>query len=96
MSLKGGGAPVITRSDGFSSVVVIPSPDTSHQIVGTLDTLNPITGNVGDETRTIQFDTVAPVVTNTQMYVMYVLADGATGNGYRIGPLAEIVLQVTP
>ena len=93
---KGWGAPVITRSDGFSSVVVIPSPDTSHQIVGTLDILNPITGNGGDVARTIQFDTVAPVVTNTQMYVMYVLADGETGNGYRIGPLAEIVLQVTP
>jgi len=93
---KGWGAPVVTRSDGFSSVIVIPSADTSHQIVGTLDTLNPITGNLGDEARTIQFDTVAPVVTNTQMYVMYILADGQTGNGYRIGPLAEIVLQVTP
>ena len=93
---KGWGAPVVTRSDGFSSVNVIPSADSSHQIVATLDPLNPITGNLGDEARTIQFDTVAPVVTNTQMYVMYILADGQTGNGYRVGPLAEIVLQVTP
>jgi len=93
---KGWGEPVVTKSDGFSSVNVIPSADSSHQIVGTLDILDPITGNIGDEARTIEFDTVAPVVTNTQMYVMYILADGQTGNGYRVGPLAEIVLQVTP
>ena len=93
---KGWGAPVVTRSDGFSSVIVIPNADTSHQIVGTLDPLNPISGNPGDEARTIQFDTVAPVVTNTQMYVMYILADGQTANEHRIGPLSEVVLHVIP
>lgn len=93
---KGWGAPAITRSDGFSSVNVIPNADTSHQIIGTLDILDPISGMPGDEARTIEFQTTAPVVTNTQMYVMYMLADGQTKNGFRIGPLTEAVLQVTP
>jgi len=93
---KGWSQPTISRSDGFISVNVIPNPDTSYQIVGTLDSADNISGTAGDEARTIQFVSTPPVITNTQMYVMYMLADGNTANGWRIGPLAEVVLQVIP
>jgi len=69
--------------------------DTSSQIIGILD--NDLTsGGV-----TIQFDATAPTVENTQMYVMYLLADGTTddfgsGSDFTIGPLQEAVLQVIP
>jgi len=35
-------------------------------------------------------------VTTTQMYVMYMLANGVTDSGWTLGPLAEIILQVVP
>jgi archaellum component FlaF (FlaF/FlaG flagellin family) len=93
---KGWSQPTISRSDGFISVNVIPNPDSSHQIIGTLDSADDISGTLGDESRTIEFVTTPPVITNTQMYVMYMLADGNTGNGWRLGPLTEVVLQVVP
>jgi hypothetical protein len=65
--------------------------DGSTQIVGT------ITSNLGDvnnQADTITFSAKAPNITNDQMYVMYVLAQGQTNNVFSIGPLAEIVLQV--
>jgi hypothetical protein len=65
--------------------------DGSSQIVGT------ITSNLGDAANfadTIEFSARAPSITNDQMYVMYVLAQGQTNNIFSIGPLAEIVLQV--
>lgn len=75
--------------------------DTSSQIIGTLN--SPLDGNgpAGLEGKTIQFRAIAPNVTNTQMYVMYVLGDGKITNGnpsqdFTIGPLSEIVLQVVP
>jgi len=65
--------------------------DTSSQIIGTLNT--PL--NTGGAT--IQFDATAPTVTNAQMYVMYLLADGSIdGGSFGIGPLQEAVLQVVP
>ena len=75
--------------------------DSSSQIIGTLNAPLDGSGTVGLEGNTIQFQATAPTVTNTQMYVMYVLADGKVSNGipaqdFGIGPLAEVVLQVVP
>jgi hypothetical protein len=68
--------------------------DTSSQIVGTL--LGDITGS-GSVAKTIKFRATAPEVESTQMYVMYILADGTvTDEDFTLGPLAEIVLQVVP
>jgi hypothetical protein len=66
-------------------------PDTSSQIVATL--LNPMS----DGGKTIQFDATAPTVTNEQMYVMYILADGTTSDqNFSLGPLSEVILKVRP
>ena len=65
--------------------------DTSSQIIGTLDS-DLASGGV-----TVEFSATAPTVTNDQMYVMYLLADGSVDNGsFTIGPLQEAVLQVIP
>ena len=65
--------------------------DTSSQIIGVL---NAPLSNGG---KTIQFVATAPVVTNTQMYIMYILGDGGIDNDFfSIGPLQEAVLQVVP
>lgn len=77
---------------GFASAPsVTPFGDGSKQIVGITSS------NLGDalnQADTIQFSAQAPNITNDQMYVMYVLAQGQTQNNFSIGPLAEIVLQV--
>jgi hypothetical protein len=77
---------------GFASTPTVTIfGDGSSQIVGT------ITSNLGDAVNTadtIEFSAQAPDITNDQMYVMYVLAQGQTNNVFSIGPLAEIVLQV--
>ena len=67
--------------------------DGSWQIIGTTTPTNNL-GNGVNNAATIRFSVVAPFVTGTQMYVMYVLADGATNAGSSIGPLTEILLQV--
>ncbi len=65
--------------------------DTSSQIIGTL------ISDLNNGGATIQFDATAPTVTNQQMYVMYLLADGTIDDGaFGIGPLQEAVLQVIP
>ena len=65
--------------------------DTSSQIIGTL------ISDLNSGGATIQFDATAPTVTNQQMYVMYLLADGTIDDGaFGIGPLQEAVLQVVP
>jgi len=52
------------------------------------------------DTQTIEFQITAPTGTSTQMYVMYILADGIGTTGgpeeAAVGPLAEVVLQVVP
>lgn len=68
-------------------------PDGSTQIVGQL--LSDLTG-MGGIGKTITFSATSPCVGNTQMFVMYILADGKINNNFSIGPLAEIVLQVVP
>jgi hypothetical protein len=72
-------------------------PDTSSQIIGKLVADYDGTGPVGLKGKTIQFEATAPTVTNTQMYVMYLLAEGETDSSdFQIGPLGEIILQVVP
>jgi hypothetical protein len=66
--------------------------DTSSQIVGELKN-NLINGGA----KSIKFYATAPNVCSTQMYVMYLLADGSANNGdFNIGPLAEVLLRVNP
>ena len=65
--------------------------DNSNQIVGITS------GMLGDGTtdsNTITFSARAPNIVSDRLYVMYVLAQGITSNGFSIGPLAEIVLEV--
>lgn len=65
--------------------------DNSNQIVGITS------GMLGDGTtdsNTITFSARAPNIASDRLYVMYVLAQGITSNGFSIGPLAEIVLEV--
>lgn len=82
----------ILSSNGFSSPTYQSFADTSSQIMGVLS--GDIDGSVVTA-RTIQFTAKAPPIPDTQMYVMYILADGDVNNSFPIGPLAEIVLQVT-
>lgn len=82
---------VVSYSGFVSFPTVTTFGDGSTQIVGI------ITSNLGDainQADTIQFSAQAPNITNDQMYVMYVLAQGQTANNFAIGPLSEIVLQV--
>jgi len=67
--------------------------DGSWQIIGTLAPGNTVGDTVNDAV-TLEFSAEAPDVTGSQMYVMYVLANGLTDNGFSVGPLAEIILQV--
>lgn len=83
----------IVSSNGFSTPTYQSFQDTSSQIMGVLS--GDITGG-GGVARTIQFTAKAPPIPDTQMYVMYILADGDVNNSFPIGPLAEIILQVTP
>jgi hypothetical protein len=83
----------ILSYNGFSAPTYQTYSDTSSQIVGVLS--QDITG-AGGVARSIKFQAKAPPILDTQMYVMYVLADGDVNNQYPIGPLAEAVLQVTP
>jgi hypothetical protein len=78
-------------TDDFTIVSFKEFGDTSSQIIGTLNA-DLFSGGVS-----IQFDATAPTVSNTQMYVMYLLADGSADNGdFTIGPLQEAILQVIP
>ena len=91
---KGWGVPTVIDSDGFNLKPILSFSDGSHQIIGTLTDV--LDGTPGDVARTIQFDSLAPDVSSTQMYVMYILANGITNDDYSVSPLAEVILQVTP
>ena len=83
---------IVTGSSGFvSTPTVTEFGDTSHQIVGVTEDF---LGSGTNLTDTITFTARAPNLTTDKLYVMYVLAQGSTSNGFSIGPLAEIVLQV--
>ena len=90
---KGWTNPSIINAPGFTMDPIATFADGSSQIVGILN--SDITGPA--DTQTIEFQATAPIVTSTQLYVMYILADGISnsGNGdVAVGPLAEVVLQV--
>ncbi|HEX9845418.1 MAG TPA: hypothetical protein VGA92_03025 [Candidatus Nitrosotenuis sp.] len=80
----------VVGNTGFAAPTFQSFPDGSSQLVGTL--LAPLSGAA----KTISFTATAPPITDTRMYVMYILADGTTGSGYTVGPLAEVVLRVSP
>ena len=91
---KGWSTPTILSNTGFNAPTINTYSDGSSQISAELS--SDLTG-AGGTGRTIQFESTAPTVSSTQMYVMYVLADGTTNDGYLgLGPLSEIVLQVVP
>jgi len=80
---------------GYSEFIGMPLitdyDDGSSQIVGITSV------RYGDATQsagTITFDALAPVVGEDQLFVMYILAQGTTYDGFSIGPLAEVILQV--
>ena len=78
---------------GFDGMPSIESfGDGSSQIVGITS------ANYGDSAATsagtITFNATAPVVGEDQLFVMYILGQGVTSNGFTIGPLAEVILQV--
>ena len=82
----------ITGDNGFVGTPSITQfGDNSHQIVGV--TSSEI-GSTANSAGTITFTAKAPNITKDELYVMYILAQGTTTNGFTIGPLAEIVLQV--
>ena len=72
---------------------IVPFPDGSSQIIGTLDA-----PNLDDDAKHIEFTLQAPTVSSTKMYVFHILGTGSTTPvpTYAIGPLAETVVQVCP
>lgn len=92
---KGWTNPNVLNAPGFNVVTPIQTfADGSSQIVGFL--ISDLTG-AGGVAQTIEFEVTAPTVTSTQLYVMYVLADGTTKLGDNaLGPLSEVLLQVVP
>ncbi len=80
---------------GYTDFTAMPSitafGDGSHQIVGITSVDY---GSTATPAGTITFEARAPVVGEDQLFVMYILAQGVTSNGFTIGPLAEVILQV--
>lgn len=85
--------PVVIGNTGFTIQPPQTFPDGSSQIVGILNA--DLTG-AGGTGKTISFTSIAPPISDTRMYVMYVLADGYVNGNIVMGPLAEIVLRVSP
>ena len=82
----------VTGDDGFVGTPIVTSfGDGSHQIVGITDD---VLGDIGNPTDRITFTAKAPNITEDEMFIMYVLAQGSTDSGFSIGPLNEIVLQI--
>jgi len=81
---------VVTDFTGFDNVVYNPFTDGSSQLVGK------VSAELISGAESFQFSATAPTVSNTRIYVMYMLANGETDSGWNLGPLAEVVLQVVP
>ncbi len=84
----------VTDVVGPDDRVTIHSDESTQIIVETLSNLGQTT-----DAFTLEFTATPPENTNgipTQLYIMYVLADGTTAGSNPIGPLNEIVLQVIP
>jgi hypothetical protein len=89
---KGWTEVTVTSHPGFTtSPTITQFGDTSTQIVGVTTSQLGSTANPSD---VITFTARSPNITYDRLYVMYVLAQGVTTNGFSIGPLAEIILQV--
>jgi hypothetical protein len=93
---KGWTNPSVINAPGFIVDDPTPEPfqDGSSQIIGVLisDIAEP------SDAQTIEFQVTAPTVDSTQLYVMYILADGISNSGgtedVAVGALAEVILQV--
>jgi hypothetical protein len=82
----------VLGDNGFSGTPTVTAfGDGSHQIIGIT---NSEIGSTVNPAVTITFTATAPNITTDKLYLMYVLAQGTTTNGFTIGPLAEVVLQV--
>lgn len=102
-TINAGAKLIINVPKGWTDVTLVSHPgfvstpsvttfgDTSTQIVGI--TSAPI-GNASNPSDVITFTARSPDIQDDRLYVMYVLGQGVTSNGFSIGPLAEIVLQV--
>jgi len=80
------------------ALTVSSNPDGSSQIVGDVANIIDGEGIAAGTTKAgiIEFNVTPPLVTDTKMYVMHILADGYTDADFLIGPIAEVVLQVCP
>lgn len=83
----------VIGNTGFTTPTFQSFPDGSSQLVGQL--LSDLTG-AGGVGKTISFTATAPPISDTRLYIMYVLADGYVNGNMVIGPLAEVVLRVSP
>ena len=102
-TINSGAKLIINVPKGWTDVTLVSHPgfvstpsvttfgDSSTQIVGITSTALGTTINPSD---VITFTARSPNITDDRLYVMYVLGQGVTSNGFSIGPLAEIILQV--
>jgi len=87
---------VVSNPSSSDFTIITRTINTQTQIIGELN--SPIL-NGG---KVLSFDITPPCVPNTQMFIMYVLADGSidaippSSYDFSLGPLAEIILQVLP
>jgi len=88
---KGWTEVTVIDSPGFNTPTITTFGDTSTQIVGVTSA---VLGDGVNDSDVITFSARSPNVTHDKLYIMYVLAQGVTSNGFSIGPLAEIVLQI--
>ena len=102
-TINSGAKLIINVPKGWTDVTLVSHPgfvstpsvttfgDSSTQIVGITSTALGTTINPSD---VITFTARSPSISDDRLYVMYVLGQGVTSNGFSIGPLAEIILQV--
>jgi len=96
---------IINVPKDWTNVSFTPDPENDFDITQqTVLTQTQIVGETNFQIqsggKSITFTATPPCVENTQMFVMYILADGrvihSTENDFSMGPLAEIILQVVP
>lgn len=102
-TINSGAKLIINVPKGWTDVTLVSHPgfvstpsvttfgDSSTQIVGITSTALGTTINPSD---VITFTARSPSILDDRLYVMYVLGQGVTSNGFSIGPLAEVILQV--
>lgn len=102
-TINSGAKLIINVPKGWTDVTLVSHPgfvgtpsvttfgDSSTQIVGITSTALGTAINPSD---VITFTARSPSISDDRLYVMYVLGQGVTSNGFSIGPLAEVILQV--